>query len=99
MTCYHTFERYAPSSIQGLERFLVQLSCSIDIFSVQASHFIPPDDSLAAEFNITYDPAVWGQDNDTRHWAIYPGGFNPMRSINAILSGSSQLRDFTDISG
>ncbi|KAK3687827.1 hypothetical protein B0T22DRAFT_510753 [Podospora appendiculata] len=43
-----------------------------------AIYFVPPDPTLAADFNITYDiQAAWGQDRDNHLYASYPGGLDP----------------------
>ncbi|KAK0747384.1 hypothetical protein B0T21DRAFT_354220 [Apiosordaria backusii] len=55
----------------------------------KAIHFVPPDPVLASDFNITYDTqAAWGQDNDTRVYASFPGGLNP--AIKIIYNGLRQ---------
>jgi hypothetical protein len=43
-------------------------------------HFIPPNEDVAAQFNITYDMNVWGQYNDTRVVGSYPSAMNPLIS-------------------
>ncbi|KAF2473723.1 alcohol oxidase [Lindgomyces ingoldianus] len=44
----------------------------------KASHFNPPDEVLAKNFNITWDPEVWGQDPDTHIYASYPNYEEPV---------------------
>ncbi|KAK3368632.1 hypothetical protein B0H63DRAFT_504369 [Podospora didyma] len=54
-----------------------------------AIHFVPPDLTLAADFNITYDiEAAWGQYEDTHVYASYPGGLNSSikTTYNALKS-------------
>ncbi|KAK3331414.1 hypothetical protein B0H66DRAFT_96719 [Apodospora peruviana] len=48
----------------------------------KAIHFKPPDPTLAADFNITYDLANWGQYESTRVYASYPGGLNASLKTN-----------------
>ncbi|KAF2179491.1 GMC oxidoreductase [Zopfia rhizophila CBS 207.26] len=43
----------------------------------KASHFNPPDEMLAKNFNITWDPEVWGQDPNTHIYASFPNFVNP----------------------
>ncbi|KAK4667836.1 uncharacterized protein QC764_704250 [Podospora pseudoanserina] len=54
----------------------------------KAIHFVPPNPVLAADFNITYDVQAWGQYNDTRLYASFPGGLNP--AIKTIYDGLIQ---------
>ncbi|KAF2455331.1 hypothetical protein BDY21DRAFT_324656 [Lineolata rhizophorae] len=42
----------------------------------KAMHFMPPDAALAADFHISYDiESAWGQYEDTRVYASYPGSY------------------------
>jgi choline dehydrogenase len=43
----------------------------------QATHFTPPNEDLAAAFNITWDPTVWGSDPKTRIYASFPNYQSP----------------------
>ena len=43
-------------------------------------HLIPPNQDVAAEFNITYNMDVWGQYNDTRVLGSWPSAMNPLIS-------------------
>ncbi|KAK4227064.1 alcohol oxidase [Podospora fimiseda] len=44
----------------------------------KAIHFIPPKPLIASDYNITYDiEAAWGQDNNTRLYASFPGPYDP----------------------
>ena len=63
---------------------------NLKLMSKQAIHFVPPDPTLAADFNITYDiEAAWGQDEDTHVYASYPGG------LNSTISKSERINPIT----
>ena len=43
----------------------------------KAAHFVAPDKEVAEKFKVRYDiDAAWGQDNNTRLYASFPGGYD-----------------------
>ncbi|CAO2654989.1 Nn.00g117220.m01.CDS01 [Neocucurbitaria sp. VM-36] len=43
----------------------------------KASHFNPPTEEMTRNFNVTWDPEIWGQDPETRIYASYPDYAQP----------------------
>ncbi|KAK3997633.1 alcohol oxidase [Cladorrhinum sp. PSN332] len=55
----------------------------------KAIHFLPPNPTAAADFNITYDiDAAWGQDQNTKLFASFPGNYDPR-----LIPGLQFVRD------
>lgn len=44
-------------------------------------YFTPPDAGMAQEFNVTYDPSVWGQDSQTKVFATYSNSYSPIMKL------------------
>ena len=44
-------------------------------------YFTPPDAGMAEEFNVTYDPTVWGQNSKTHIYATYSNSYSPIMKL------------------